>query len=159
MLKTYTRNESFFFLTRLSWIFKLILLLLTLYKLSIVVVYLAREHSNEDEHEDKSRDGKKKHKDALHEAWHYMLCLIIYLFYFSICCINVLLLLLGDIFDDTFILLKLLLEALSKLLHPRYHLEHIIFYLSLLCSFISLNFVEIYFTSFFTLFLFLWLLL
>lgn len=53
------------------------------------MIDLAREHSNEDEHEEEDSNGEEQHQDALHKASHHMFRLIVNLGYFSVRLLNI----------------------------------------------------------------------
>ena len=102
------------------------------------MIDLAREHSNEDEHEDKADYCKNQHENALHEACHHVLGLMVNLFYFCVGLLNVLHLKVANFLNHRFILLKLLLEAFGERLHARDHLQHILLQFYSLLSLVPL---------------------
>ena len=107
------------------------------------MIYFTREHSNENEHEQKSSDGEYQHEYSLHEACCYMFCLIINLIYLSFCFLNILLLQTTHLLYHSLILLELLFESLRELLHSLYHIYHIVLKIFSLLCLVSFNFVVI----------------
>ena len=95
-------------------------------KTYLSVIYFTWEHSNKNEHEEKSSDGEYQHEYSLHEACCNMLGLIIDLIYFSFCFLDILLLQITHFPYHSLILLELLLESFGELLHALYHVYHII---------------------------------
>lgn len=85
------------------------------------MVHFARKHSNEDDQEDKGGKGENQHEDALHEPRHHVLLLVVDFLDLSVSFLYVLRLRSTDVLYCLFVLLKLLLEATGKLLHPSHH--------------------------------------
>ena len=89
------------------------------------VVDLTGEHSDKNEHEDEGCNRKNHHKDSLHKASHHVLRLVVYFFHLRVSFLDVFGLEGTHILYYYFVFFKLLLEALSELLHAMHHLKHV----------------------------------
>lgn len=107
------------------------------------MVYFTWEHSNEEEHEDEARYSKDEHKNPPHETSNHMFSLMIYLADLSVCFLYIRCLQVTDFIEHALVLLKLFLEALGYILHPRDHLKHILFKTLTFFRLIALYFIVV----------------